>query len=53
LVAPVLLFFQGYDPEDPQRELDSDPNALMEMVLSLYRISRYWHDFKTAMSAAH
>jgi uncharacterized protein len=52
LVGPVLLFFQGYDAQDRARDLDNDPDALLELVLALYRISRYWHDFKAAMSAA-
>lgn len=53
LVGPVLVFFQGYDAQDPQRDLDNDPDAFVEMVLSLYRISRYWHDFNAALSVMH
>jgi uncharacterized protein len=53
LVGPVLIFFQGYDAQDPTKDLDQDPDALIEMVLALYRISRYWQDFNTAMNASH
>lgn len=53
LVGPVLVFFQGYDAEDETRDVDNDPDALVEMLLALYRIGRYWHDFKMAMNAIH
>jgi uncharacterized protein len=53
LVGPVLVFFQGYDAQDLQRDIDSDAEALVEMVLSLYRISRYWHDFNAAINVIH
>lgn len=52
LVAPVLLYFQGYDAARPDYALDDDPEALQRMVQSLYRISTYWRNFSAALQTA-
>jgi len=48
-VAPVLVFFQGYDAAQPGWDLDSDPEAISRLVHSLYRISAYWRSFHAAL----
>jgi Uncharacterised protein family (UPF0149) len=53
LVAPVLLYFQGHDPARADYLLDSDPDALGDMIRALYRIGTYWHNFRQAMAARH
>ncbi len=52
MVAPVLIFFQGYDVNRPEHSLDDDPDALPHLVHSLYRISAYWRTFSAALQAA-
>ncbi len=51
MVAPVLVFFQGHDTERPEWALDGDPEALTQLVHSLYRISAYWHTYQAALRA--
>lgn len=55
MVAPVLVYFQGHIPDDPDQTnylLDTDPDALARMVQSLYRISAYWRTFNAALAHA-
>ena len=51
MVAPVLVFFQGYDAAQPDWDLDGDPEAISRLVHSLYRISAYWRTFHAALQA--
>lgn len=51
MVAPVLVFFQGYDTAQPEWDLDSDPEAISRLVHSLYRISAYWRSFNASLQA--
>lgn len=53
LVAPVLRYFQGHDPAQPDWALEQDPDALGDMIRSLYRIGTYWHRFREAMASGH
>ncbi len=52
MVAPVLLYFQGYDTAHADYTLDDDPEALAHMVQSLYRINTYWRNFTAALQTA-
>jgi hypothetical protein len=51
MVAPVLVFFLGHEVEQPEYNLDDDPEALTRMVQALYRISAYWRSYHQAMTA--
>jgi len=50
MVAPVLLFFQGHEPGRDSSAPDEDPEALANMIRSLYRISAYWRTFNQALT---
>lgn len=50
MVAPVLLYFQGHDPARPGHLIDTDPDALGDMIRALYRIGTYWRNFKQALA---
>lgn len=51
LMAPVILLFQGHDPEAPDYQLDDDDQALIKLVSALYGISQYWCRFGQAAVA--
>jgi hypothetical protein len=51
LVAPILVFFQGYDAGREGYHLDDDPEALNRLVGTLYRVSAYWRAFNQALHA--
>jgi uncharacterized protein len=55
LVGPVLLFFQGHIPDDPEQAdylPEEDPEAIADLVQSLYRISAYWRSYNAALANA-
>jgi hypothetical protein len=49
MVAPILVFFQGYDAGREGYNLDDDPEALNRLVGTLYRMGTYWRTFNQAL----
>lgn len=51
LMAPMILLFQGYDPEDPGYRLDEDEQVLVRLVSALHEVSQYWCRFGQVAAA--
>ena len=52
LLAPFILFQKGYNPDQPDQQVDHNTDLLPLMVSCLYEIKEYWRAYHRAMIAA-
>jgi uncharacterized protein len=48
LMAPIIVLFQGHNPDEADYDLDEDDQAMLKLIAAIYGVNKYWRKFAGA-----